>query len=235
MRSTSIRIRERRACSGGSNAASTSSKPVVARQQYVTRAVQANDPRRPFEGAEHDDDAPVFAQVRDRLRSTPDEVEVGDLPRAEDPEPAEIALRRDVDVPVAGERRRADEEEALRLDPGAELAADFFEDLAYRAILLSGARGIESGVATAMRIEVLEEWARLHSVVWRIGFGTPRERWQSPARARLAQAIVGRSADAASFAWSISPLCTRVARPRSQTTDARATHRQAISSTHHVP
>ena len=44
----------------------------------------------------------------------------------------EVALRRDVDVPVACERRRADEEEALRLDPRAELARDLFEDLADR-------------------------------------------------------------------------------------------------------
>ena len=50
-------------------------------------------------GAEHDDDAPVLAQVRYRLGLATDLVEVRNLPWADDPGPAEISLRLDVDVP----------------------------------------------------------------------------------------------------------------------------------------
>lgn len=78
--------------------------------------------------------------MRNRLRPAADEVEIRNLLRAENPEPAEIALWRDVDVTVARKWRRADEEEALRLDPGTELASDLFVDLADRKSVLDRAR-----------------------------------------------------------------------------------------------
>ena len=91
--------------------------------------MEADDPRRPVEGAEHDHDAAVLARVRDRLGAAADEVEIRDLARSEDSEPAQIALRRHVHVAVGGERRRRDEEEMLLLDPGRELLVDLVEDL----------------------------------------------------------------------------------------------------------
>ena len=103
----------------------------IVRQRDRRAAVQPHDPRRPVERAEHHDDAPVLARVRDRLGAAPDEVEVRDLARPEDAEPAQVALRRDVDVPVLGERRRRDEEEVLALHPGAELLVDLVVDLAH--------------------------------------------------------------------------------------------------------
>src|SRR5207245_11748028 len=81
--------------------------------------------------AEHHDDAPVLARVRDRLRAAADEVEIPDLARAEDPEPAQVALRRHVDVAVRGQRRRRDEEQMLPLDPGGELLVDLLVDLPH--------------------------------------------------------------------------------------------------------
>ena len=107
----------------------------VVRCEDLRAAVQPHDARRPFEGAEHDRDAPVFAHVRDRLGSAADEVEVRDLTWAEDAKPAHVALRRDVDVPVRRERRRADEEQVLLLDPGGEARVDLVEDLAHAGSL----------------------------------------------------------------------------------------------------
>lgn len=78
--------------------------------------------------------------MRDRLRPTADEIEIRNLSGFENPKPTKVTLRRNVDVPVACKRRRADEEEALRLDPGAELARDLFEDLADRESVPDRAR-----------------------------------------------------------------------------------------------
>ena len=104
---------------------------LVGRRQHRGAAVQPHDPRRTLERAEHDDDAAVLARVRDRLCAAADEVEISNLVRPEDSEPAQVALWRHVDVAVLGERRRGDEEEMLLLDPAGELVVDLRMDLPH--------------------------------------------------------------------------------------------------------
>ena len=106
-------------------------RELMRRRQHRRATVQSHDSRRPFERAEHHDDAAVLARMRDRLRSAADEVEVPDLVRPEDSEPAQVALRRHVHVAVLRERCGADEEEVLPLDPGRELLVDLRVDLAH--------------------------------------------------------------------------------------------------------
>src|SRR4051794_4160579 len=91
----------------------------VVGRHHLAAAVQAKDLRRPLECAEHHDDAAVLAQVRDRLRAAAYDVEVRDGPFVEHAQRAAGALRRDVHVPVARERRAAHEEERLARDPVA--------------------------------------------------------------------------------------------------------------------
>lgn len=110
-------------------------EPFVTGSQRDASAVEANDPRWPLESAEQDHDAPVLPEMRDRFGTAANEVEVGDLPRVEDPEPAKVSLGRDVDMAGPRERCGADEEEALGLDPGGELVADLGEYLGYGANL----------------------------------------------------------------------------------------------------
>ena len=94
-------------------------------------AVQAQDSRRALEGAQHHDDAPILAQVGDRLRAGADYVEIGDRVVVEHPERVDRALGREVDVPVAGQRRGAREEERLAGDPVALVIVDAVEDLGH--------------------------------------------------------------------------------------------------------
>jgi hypothetical protein len=94
-------------------------------------AVQAQDPRRALERAQHHDDAPVLAQVGDRLGAAAHEVEVRDRVVVEHPQRADRALGRDVDVPVAVERRGADEEQGLARDPVALVLVDPLVDAAH--------------------------------------------------------------------------------------------------------
>jgi hypothetical protein len=53
-------------------------EPGIVGQDDLATAVEAQDPRRALEGAEHDDDAPVLAQVGDRLGAAADDVQVRD-------------------------------------------------------------------------------------------------------------------------------------------------------------
>ena len=78
----------------------------IARLDDGSAPVQAQDPRRALERAEHHDDPAVLAQVGDRLGAAAGEVEIGDLVRAEHPQGPDRALRRDVHPPVGSERRR---------------------------------------------------------------------------------------------------------------------------------
>ena len=73
---------------------------VVGRNDLAA-SVDSDDSRRALEGAEHDHDAPVLAQVGNRFRSGADDVQVGDRARAEDAKRANRALGRDVHVAVA--------------------------------------------------------------------------------------------------------------------------------------
>src|SRR4051794_22702687 len=103
----------------------------VVRRHELAAAVEAHDPRRAVEGAEHDADAAVVPQVGDRLRTTADVVVVLDRPLVDDPERADRPLRRDVHV-AAARRRRRDEEQALPTDPVRQLRVDALEDLSHR-------------------------------------------------------------------------------------------------------
>ena len=60
--------------------------------------IQAQDPRWAGEGAEHESDAPVVAQVGGGLGAAAGQVKVGDGPFVEDGEGIGVALGREVDV-----------------------------------------------------------------------------------------------------------------------------------------
>ena len=113
----------------------------------VAAAVQAHDPRRPLEGAQHDDDAPVVAQVRDGLRAAADEVEVGDRVLVEDPQRLDRALGRDVDVAAVAARRGGHEEHALARDPRRQPRVDRIEDLGHHRWRLPAHRRHAEGVS----------------------------------------------------------------------------------------
>ena len=96
--------------------------------QHLAGPVQPHDPRRPGEGAEHDADAAVLADVRDGLCAAPDVVVVLDRQPVDDAERLDRPFRRHVDV-TALARGGADEEERLRADPLLEPVVDGFEEL----------------------------------------------------------------------------------------------------------
>src|SRR5262249_18848216 len=102
----------------------------LARLDRLAARVQAHDARAPLEGAEHEADAAVLAQVRERLDAAAGEVGVGDLARTEHAEGVQ-ALRRAVDQAVVGSRRGRDEEQVLRLDEVPQRAVDRLEDLSH--------------------------------------------------------------------------------------------------------
>ena len=94
-------------------------------------AVQAEDPRRPFERAQHHDDPPVVAEVRDRLGAAAHEVQVGERVLVEYPERLDRALRRDVDMAAGAGRGSADEEHPLRRDPRGQTVVDAVVELPH--------------------------------------------------------------------------------------------------------
>ncbi len=143
MRATSTRITARADESCGKCAASFV-EAVGARLDDGPAAVEAHDARRPVEGTEHQHDASVLAQVRDRLDAAAGEIEVRDAVRAEHGERVE-SFRREVHHPVASERRRRDEEHALAQQPLAHALVDRFEDLAH-------AFPSQSGSISSMRL-----------------------------------------------------------------------------------
>ena len=112
-------------------APSSSAKRGSSWQDDLAAAVQAHDPRRPLEGAEHDADAAVLAQVRDRLGAAAVDVEVGDRVLVEDREGPDRPLGRDVDVALAVERRRGHEEQRLARDPVALVVGELVVDLRH--------------------------------------------------------------------------------------------------------
>lgn len=93
--------------------------------------MKSYDPRRPGEGAEHDDDAPILVQVSDRLDATSGLVEIGDLPLSQHDEFLPVALRRAVEkaFPVKGSGR--DEEDRLAHEPLPQTFVDALENLAH--------------------------------------------------------------------------------------------------------
>ena len=106
----------------------------IVRGDDLAATVEADDARWPLEGAEHEADTAVLAQVGGRLGPAPDVVVVLDGAPVDDPERVDRPLRRHVHVP-ARRRRRRDEEQALASDPAGELVVDRLVDLAHRALL----------------------------------------------------------------------------------------------------
>ena len=92
--------------------------PVRHRRARTTspRAEQPEDAGRALEGAEHDRDPAVLAEVGDRLGAAAGEVEVGDRGGIEHPEGVK-ALGREVDVTVVAGGRGGHEEHRLAPDP----------------------------------------------------------------------------------------------------------------------
>ena len=80
--------------------------------------MESNDARRSREGAEHDHDATVFLEVRNRLDTAASLVEKGNGAWSRDEELLPVALGRAVEQPVTGEWRGGDEEHRLVAEPG---------------------------------------------------------------------------------------------------------------------
>src|SRR5690606_17386275 len=97
---------------------------VVVHGDEPSGAVQPDDVRGTFEGAEHDGDAAVLTQVRDGLSAAGGEVEVGEGVLVDDRERSVQALRRDVDMPIVTARGGGDEEDPLSLDELTKATVD---------------------------------------------------------------------------------------------------------------
>jgi hypothetical protein len=76
----------------------------------------------------------MIAQVGDGLDAAAHQVDVGEPQRPGDPEQVVAALGRHVHVAAVAARGGGDEEHRLRLDEGAELVVDLFEDLGHQLI-----------------------------------------------------------------------------------------------------
>jgi hypothetical protein len=106
-------------------------------------AVEADDSGRAVKGAEHDDDAAVFLEVRGGFGAAAGVILIDDVHGAEDAEGI-AAFGRDVDVRVVGNGRGADEEDFLGGEPLRQFVVDLFELLAHNftsRIRRSGFRG----------------------------------------------------------------------------------------------
>ncbi len=101
--------------------------------QHLAVAVEAQDPRRALKRAQHHHDPAVLLQVGDRLGAAADEVQVRERTVIEQPQRADRALGRDVDMTVVPARRGRDEEHRLALDPSAEKRLDPLVDLSHES------------------------------------------------------------------------------------------------------
>jgi hypothetical protein len=104
---------------------------LVVGEDHLGARVQAHDARRAVKGAQHDHQASVLAQVRDRLGAAADHVEIGDRALVEHAQRSDRPLGRDVDVTRSRQRRARHEEHRLRADPLAQAGVDALEDLAH--------------------------------------------------------------------------------------------------------
>ena len=98
------------------NRAASAANPSSPGRTTVALAVEPHDARRSLEGAEHEGDAAVLAEVGDGLDAAAGQVEVGDRRRPEDAERV-VALGRQVDVAVGAGWGRGHEEQVLAFDP----------------------------------------------------------------------------------------------------------------------
>ncbi|HXR54839.1 MAG TPA: hypothetical protein VN793_07305 [Acidimicrobiales bacterium] len=123
MRSTETTITARPPALGG-EAFQQLVEPWVPDGNHLAGPVEAHDPGRAGEGTEHQDDAAVLTQVRDRLGAASGEVQIGGPMVVQDREGPLIALGRAVDVAVGVKRRRGHEEHRLGLDEAGQPGVD---------------------------------------------------------------------------------------------------------------
>ena len=108
---------------------------------HGAHAEEPDDARRAVERAEHERDAPVLAQVADRLDAAARQVLVPHARRREDMEGVADAFRGDVDVRLGAERGGGDPEYLLLEDPWGELLGDGVVEFAH-----DGGEGIQADV-----------------------------------------------------------------------------------------
>ena len=96
--------------------------------------MEPHDLRRPLEGAEHDGDATVLAQVRDRLDTATGLVQIGHGVVIDDGELLAVPLGRAVHRSSGVERRGGDEEDGLGDHPRAEPLVDRVVPFAHLSI-----------------------------------------------------------------------------------------------------
>ena len=106
------------------NLADSPSNASSSRATTLAAPVNPDDSRRPFEGAEHEHDPAVLAEMGDRLDTTAGSVQVPDALRVDHGELAIVALWRAVHEPVARERCRSDEEHRLGQQEARETIVD---------------------------------------------------------------------------------------------------------------
>ena len=110
-------------------------KTRIADRNHLATTVQADDPGRPLESAEHDHDPAVLAQVRHRLGTIADQVEITNPSRRENPQALDRPLRRDVDVAVAAARAVATKNMRCRAIHAASVSSRPSKVLPTRAII----------------------------------------------------------------------------------------------------
>ena len=118
---------------------SSSAEARVVTEDRLAAAVHPDDVRRPLEGAPHQRDPAVLAQMGDGLGVASGEVEVGHGELVEHRERAAQPLGGEVDRAVAGQGCGRGEEDVLRLDEGAEPAVYAFVCLSHVDYRVGGA------------------------------------------------------------------------------------------------
>src|SRR5579871_4919706 len=93
--------------------------------------VKTHNTGRPFKSAEHQDDSPILFQVRDRLHSTADHVQIRNRPGSENPEGVET-FGREIEIAFWIEGRSRHEEDMLLLDGLRQMFIDLWMSPTHR-------------------------------------------------------------------------------------------------------
>jgi hypothetical protein len=144
-------------------------EPGVGFSDEGAAAVEADDLGRAIEGAEHDDDAAVFLEVRGGFGAAAGVILIDGFHGAEDAEGI-AAFGGEVDVGIGGKGRGADEEDFLLRDPAGEVGVDGGELLAHQI----GAWRVELMDASEFESRVM--YRRAGAKTSRIGKSTPLDR-----------------------------------------------------------
>ena len=132
MRSIEIRTIARPVGSAGNNPRSWP-KVLVLRLEHLAPAVKPNDARRPLKRAHHEDDAPVFSQVRYSFNPAAYVVQIRQRVRSEYSQCIQ-ALRREIDMPTRVQRSGGNEEYVLRPNEFLKSGVNLFVDFSHSAI-----------------------------------------------------------------------------------------------------